>query len=763
MLIETTNRNFSKRAVMEDEGVPSKAIWDPSLSVSLSSASSLASTEDSINSANERLEGIEVFDADPPPLAFVPPISPPAAFALAIESLPSAASSERDLDLRMKIYEEDTSRRSGREEENRTARRGGREEENPMAANFRKTISNTHGSSSAQNSNCTSNATAKSEMKNQMFETDRDGRQKFIDSMGNLSDKQLRIQLWDSFRLARVILGEPVKDKRRLSHKSILLSIRKVAELKMQNISMLKELDGYRMQKRKQNRQKKTKRREKQRQMSQSPDQTNEGFQQRLEPDQEEDVLEEDPTEKTEKPLGSPFRLPSPKPSPTSSSDSLGTPPSEDAVANLRDEAIKVLQAEHDLATSELQEMKQKKRDKKKARAEIAAASPSLIVSPSSSSSEEDAFSYGSIESPAEILNSFRGADSQHRVVDRDPESTVDEGPKPVAIRGLEGEIRRVLDGVIGLEREQQQQTGDEPEITTTGSLSVSCLSISAMHKDVISLLSRLLGIAVPCGVVDAPEAEAQPIPVVVPRTIGDEISDGDDEGEHPETASVQAQIAAAREREKDAIENLIHYKLQMEMMTNDVEVAKKNTTKNREKLQLERLEGYKKELDDLLEEELQRAKHVDDLDEELDELASVCVKLEDRENDFQAKHRKHQTALTEFRAISKKHSDRFRSLMGSIDRGIREQSVTVFGKSANDFSDDAPPPPPPQSDRDAAGGFPTESAKERRIQHLEHLLTKQNVELMRYRTKFKARGGRTKKLTSMIKWSSSRSSSDCE
>ena len=733
MLTEASHRNLSNKAVMGDEGVPSKAIWDPSLSVSLSSASSLASTEDaSVTSANDRLEGLEVYDIDPTAFSLARSASPTEAFASAIESLPSAAQSESDLDLRMKIYEVDTSGS------------GGIDEENPMAANFRKTISSAHGSSvqgsngssvqgsSVHGSNCTSNYTAKSEMKNQMFNSDRDERQKFIDSMGNLNDKQLRIQLWDSFRLARVILGEPVKDKRRLSHKSILHSIRKVAELKLQNDRMLKKLDDYRQQEKKQKKSRK-------RQDLQSPDKENEGSRQGLGPHHDKNILQE-PTQKSQKPPGlssrsssstppplyqSPARIPL---SPSKIVDESESP--EAAVANLQEEAIKFLKAERDQATAELKEMEQRKKDKPRLE------SPRLFRSPSLSSEEEDGFSYGSIESPAEILNNFQGIDSPPRVIEPDSPPIVAVGSKPVAIDDLEGEIRQVLERYVGLE------------------------GTSTMHKDVISLLSRLLGEPIPDFVADATEAEAQqssegeakPSPVV-------EIPDEEDEEEHPEIAALRAQISAAREREADSIENLNYYKLQMEMMVGDVEVAKKQTTKNREKLQLERLRGYKKELDDLLQQEEQRAKDVEELDKELDQLADVCVKLEDREMNFQAKHEQHQSKLSEFRKISERHSDSFRTLMGSIDRGIREQSIIVFGEGAHeDYHETVPPPP---SDRDA-GGFPSESANhKRRIQQLEHLITKQNVELLRYRAKFKARGGRPKKLTNRIKWSSNKSIDD--
>ncbi|KAG7338026.1 hypothetical protein IV203_022475 [Nitzschia inconspicua] len=53
------------------------------------------------------------------------------------------------------------------------------------------------------------------------------------------SNQAMRIQLWDTFRLARIILGEPIKTRRLTSH-LILHAIRKVAEMKLL-ISMLQK------------------------------------------------------------------------------------------------------------------------------------------------------------------------------------------------------------------------------------------------------------------------------------------------------------------------------------------------------------------------------------------------------------------------------------------------------------------------------------------------------------------------------------------
>eukprot|EP00539_Tryblionella_compressa_P016891 CAMPEP_0178843296 /NCGR_PEP_ID=MMETSP0746-20121128/16061_1 /TAXON_ID=913974 /ORGANISM="Nitzschia punctata, Strain CCMP561" /LENGTH=782 /DNA_ID=CAMNT_0020506881 /DNA_START=70 /DNA_END=2418 /DNA_ORIENTATION=- len=57
-----------------------------------------------------------------------------------------------------------------------------------------------------------------------------------------MSDAAMRVQLWDSFRLARIILGKPVKS-RRLSNHVILHAIRKVAEMKLHISKLERDVD----------------------------------------------------------------------------------------------------------------------------------------------------------------------------------------------------------------------------------------------------------------------------------------------------------------------------------------------------------------------------------------------------------------------------------------------------------------------------------------------------------------------------------------
>jgi len=58
----------------------------------------------------------------------------------------------------------------------------------------------------------------------------------------SLNEVELRIQLWDAYRLARIILGTPIKSFS-LRGKTILHSIRKVAEMKLELIRLQKELE----------------------------------------------------------------------------------------------------------------------------------------------------------------------------------------------------------------------------------------------------------------------------------------------------------------------------------------------------------------------------------------------------------------------------------------------------------------------------------------------------------------------------------------
>ena len=204
-----------------------------------------------------------------------------------------------------------------------------------------------------------------SQKNDKIFGTDEDKRHHFIDSLSHLSEKQLRVRLWDSFRLARVILGKPVKDKRKLSHKSILHAIRKVAVMKIQIIRMSEEIDGLRQ------REKKLLRQIQKRNLNspQHQDKENDENNQKIsnDPGTEEKLVQtkqgledflrsvgEDSSLSHSSVNEGPESVPSVR-DVISDSDS----PDEN-IKNLRQQAIKVLQEESDLALSQIREIDQR-------------------------------------------------------------------------------------------------------------------------------------------------------------------------------------------------------------------------------------------------------------------------------------------------------------------------------------------------------------------------------------------------------------------
>eukprot|EP00531_Pseudo-nitzschia_arenysensis_P006308 CAMPEP_0116145962 /NCGR_PEP_ID=MMETSP0329-20121206/16904_1 /TAXON_ID=697910 /ORGANISM="Pseudo-nitzschia arenysensis, Strain B593" /LENGTH=807 /DNA_ID=CAMNT_0003641665 /DNA_START=52 /DNA_END=2475 /DNA_ORIENTATION=+ len=744
-----------------DEGIPSKAIWNPS--GSLSSSSSVASTS-SGSSTNDAME-----DVDPATYTS----STPAAFEAA---LPSAEPTENEM--RLRIYE-DTGSEEGQADDDQT------DDDNQMSAMLMSSINTAHGSE-----NISVNATKmdKDEKKNnKLFGSTSDERQKFVNSVANLNDKQLRIQLWDSFRLARVILGKPVKDKRKLSHKSILHAIRKVAEMRIQIIHMSEELERLR------HREKRLKRlREKQRSPQPGKENVGEASQKSL-------------------PLGiDALSISSSVLSPVSSGDGDEGPGSirdiisdsdspDAATAKLRVHAIKILQEESDLALSQIQdiEMRQRKRPRVEIPQEKLLGSPpatpqtppGLFLSPSES---EDDISYGTHESASDMLYAFRGPRSPKRQQQQQQQdfskimlSIGEDGPDEA------DEIRRVLQKVVNFENDKKRQR-DEPEITMG---STSSADATQMNHEVIALLTRLTQITPTSKVSplrsdinvqesptkemeetkkppakESKTVETQTIPVAVQKEIKKEVAmevdttistekasakmpqqerdvqmDIDDDVEkeidecqalnvisevEEDLSDVRSQFAAAKMRVAESMEHHQHLSLQRKILEEDIQLARKNTTQNREQVQLERLHRYKKELTKFLKQEEERAKQLESLDAELNDMATHCVKLEDREAEFQQKHEKHVSALKDFKAVSNFHKEKFRNIMGSIDRGIKEQTKTVLGetKTGEDNTKIL-----------AAQGsesFDENEEMAEKIQRLEFNLTQKNVEIFKLKAK---------------------------
>ena len=817
-----------------DEGIPSKAIWDPSLSMSSSSSVASTSSESSTNhndtntnknsnataatataTNNSRVE-----DAVVDPVSFVTSTE-----ATAIQEPPYAAPTESNISMRMYHEEQDE------------------HDDNRMSSMFSNSITSAHGPTIRNSSSSRKNSQNREEEKKNdaiFGSLPQDERHRFIHSLSHLSDKQLRTQLWDGFRLARVILGKPIKDKRKLSHKSILHAIRKVAESKIQIIRMAEELDGYRQKEKKQLRllQKQQQTRKLrpptpgkenglptsssgQQQEAQQPQHVDKQLQHQQRADDSLSMSSSSLFTFASSSNDGPSSVASVR-DVISDSDSP-----QHAMTKLREEAIKVLQDESDLALSQIQELEDQKQHKRKRRLDEngnTTTKPSLLVSPTASAAsvESDDFSFGSPthESAADILHAFSGgkrspleeeetlsntmrSDGTDRAnandnsnKDKDENGNVD-GHVDVELDDGVEEIRRVLQRVLAFENEQ-------PEITITTNNNPSL--VTKVHEEVISLLTRLAQNPPPPPVPtkmpsNDPETEVEveveaqqqsgPVAVVVNKTVSSGEADSDeesppsaeipskepvteaqqkqqsslvvvDEEEDDEVAAeCRAQLSAAKKLETNSIENFDHLKLQKELLDGDIVLAKKNTTQNRTKLQLQRLEGYKKQLTRLLEQEEDRAKQIETLDSELNHLATVCVTLEDSEAEFREKHERHQTALGNFRELTNNHTEKFRSLLGSIERGIAEQSTIVLGedekkRKKKDYSGDDDElkslPSGGSGSYEESNDDVDASYSARKIQKLEYLLIKQNVELFTAKAKLKAAELKPNKKSSRIK-----------
>jgi len=692
-----------------NEGIPSKAIWDPSVG-SNSSASSVASTAS--NNSDAAITGNDE------------------------EKLPSVNSNETDS--RVNIYTDDNSTVDGIVDE------GGEDDDNRLGNMIMHGIHSAHGPSFDSNNSKEAKKSKDEEKNDKIFGTDEDKRHHFIDSLSHLSEKQLRVRLWDSFRLARVILGNPVKDKRKLSHKSILHAIRKVAVMKIQIIRMSEEIDGLRQ------REKKLLRQIQKRNLNspQHQDKENDENNQKIsnDPGTEEKLVQtkqgledflrsvgEDSSLSHSSVNEGPESVPSVR-DVISDSDS----PDEN-IKNLRQQAIKVLQEESDLALSQIREIDQRKRQQSDTKPLTTprnkvlspGSTPSLFLSPSSDQSEDD-YSYSSYENASDILHVPRGS--------RSPRADRGAGEDS----GVE-EIRRVLQRVMALENEHQSD--NEPEITTVKNASSS---VSQVHQEVISLLTRL-SLNAPARTTPSKEHNQERLAVLEEHPSQEGSFDAETkmpaqeiatEEQHPNTLTALdeeslAKISAAQKENAKSMDQLRDLNMQKEMLLDDIAIAKENTTQNREELQLDRLQEYKKQIKVLLRQEKERAKQIEMLDTELDKMAKVCVKIEDTESSFRAKHERHQTALSEFRTVTDRHTEKFRSLIGSINRAIRDQTTTVFGKDKKNSDDRSISSAGTKSI--SSIGTSGDEAPSQTIQRMECALTKQNIELFTVKAKLKA------------------------
>lgn len=132
-----------------------------------------------------------------------------------------------------------------------------------------------------------------------------------------------------------------------------------------------------------------------------------------------------------------------------------------------------------------------------------------------------------------------------------------------------------------------------------------------------------------------------------------------------------------------------------------------------------------------------------------------VCVTLEDAESEFRAKNDRHQKALSEFWTVTNNHTEHFRELMRTVNRGIKEQTAVVFGgKESDDSSSDSQPSKDSGSFEEPSSSDDSSSDSAKKIRHLEFLLTKQNVELFKIKAKLKKKEKKAgKKIPNRIKW----------
>lgn len=632
----------------------------------------------------------------------------------------------------------------------------------------------------------------------------REERHMYIHSyLSHLTDKQLKTQLWDSFRLARVVLNKPIKGKRKpLSRNATLHAIQKVAEMRIQILSMAEELDDLRQQDK----------------LRHLRERSGEDANCSLSVSSSLSTASSHLYGTSAMPTPDSKTGPSPSPSPSvrDSTETTGADAHARARArahtptkkmdNLRQHAIQLLQQECDLASDELRELEQqwgsKTKTKTKAKTqnkkapsdeldlrdedaaqygkentkndEYSLLSPktpnasktSLFLPPSSSSDEDDrSYSYNiaSPESAEDILFAFTG---NRRMAPAMATAMVTESPESAASRNEaysnsnsnisshQREIRSVLQKVVAL-REEQQRSGDaNPEITTNATTSTSTADAAAIHDQVISLLTRLSSSPSPSSSPQRPStspgnakaresppqtkarAKTKPRPAEPTLVPADSLEVRAD-SLTAATAELEARLSIAKKQKEISMETVKDFSMQKQLLQEDIAKARANTTPNRTELQLERLEDYKTQVRALLEEEELRAKQIASLDENLSELAHVCVVLEDTETEFREKHERHQRTLDLFRTQTHCHSKRFRSLLETIDKSILEQHAKVFGetneKPRRSFLSKKSSS---KNKKDVASGG-GESSDET-IRQLEYLLTKRNAELFTAKAQLK-------------------------
>mmetsp|Transcript_7960 Transcript_7960/g.23507 ORF Transcript_7960/g.23507 Transcript_7960/m.23507 type:complete len:833 (-) Transcript_7960:1140-3638(-) len=806
----------------EDDTVPSKAIWDPSLQSSSGSIASSWTSDHSTVTSNTVVidEEEEKDDGDDDDDDRV--------FGQTLAGARTETMATSETELRMKILHEsdDHGNNNGDSNNNNNNNKNSKidYEDHCMSAMLMSNISSLHGASGSgsgtgysfdtDGSDSTSSGGKDGEANHKPgakynrpqkhhpqpmvpltpAQLQKHERHQFINSyLSHLTDKQLKTQLWDSFRLARVVLGKPVKGKRKpLSHNALLHAIRKVAEMRIQILHMAEELDDLRQKDRLR----------KHHRLSFDPC-TAEGTPCSL------SVSSSLSTGSSHLHGTNASSAASTKSGRLSVRDLTETSASpRDKMVTLRKHAIQLLQEESDLVTEQLRELqeqlefKKHKHNSKPKAAAAAAASDSeefdlrddtvenkenvgqkaktpLFLSPSSSSDESDS-SYNmatSPESAEDILYAFSGARrlAPAMMVAADtpePPKQAGSGDADVSSSQQE-EICSVLQRVVALRDEQKRSGNVNPEVTVASTTSGTS-NVAAVHDQVISLLTRLASLPAqpaaksseatratviagaqgsPVRTKSQPEAKATAIatakkkqespqqltqqpkaPTLLP-VVSMEVEPGP--GPSP-VADLEAKLIAVKKQKEKSVATLEDFSLQKKLLKEDIAKAKANRSPNRTELQLERLEDYKRQVEDLLEEEELRFQKVTDLDRELAKLAEKCVILEDAETQFRERHEHHQATLRGFRTLTQLHTKKFQTLLKTIDESIVEQRAKVFGGT------NAIPKPSPRAKKDKTGKDAESHAET--IRNLQYMLTKRNVELYSAQSQLAEKKKKTKK-----------------
>mmetsp|Transcript_29994 Transcript_29994/g.62705 ORF Transcript_29994/g.62705 Transcript_29994/m.62705 type:complete len:820 (-) Transcript_29994:8-2467(-) len=761
----TTSSGSGSRAVFLDEGIPSKAIWDPSSSVSDSSSVasiasiSVASVESNhiINSSTDEYLDHHHQQQQREPQG-------PG------NSVPYSAPTEHNL--RMRIYNDDNNNDGD-------DRGGGTSSNNYDDDRLSAMLTNSINSAHARSNDTSIDVGSSSNINEMILPTPlRDERHRFIQSLSHLTDKQLRTRLWDSFRLARIILGKPVKEKRRLSHKSILHAIRKVAEMKIHIVNLSKELDGYRQHEKKASI------------AATTTTRSNNNDEQKQQAagigtNEEKDNPNNKSIDSMSVSMSSYATVSSFTASVTSVRDVISDSNSTDRnVSNLREEALRILKEEADQALDQLHEFELLHlQDEEDTGSGPSGPSPvrdggndesnnnnadpvSLFLSPSNSIEDDDAvyaddFSHDDEgnESASDILEAFREtgttttraqqqsqqqqeanrplpmntAQQQQQQQQKSTQaSRVASFPAVVAKSSSSSsdkdEILRVLGHVKALQQTNQQ--GINREIPS---------SASAVHEEVIALLTRLAQN-------QTPPQKTSVVSIGTKHETQDVFEDDeeeDDDDDDEELTFHKEQLFSAKAREAEHFEQHRHLTLQKKLLMEDIAVAKESITPERRRLQLERLHSYKSQVSVLVDKEEERKRWMTDLDTDLNRMSLLCVKLEDGEAAYRAKHEAHLKSLRDCKSQSKIQTDHFRSLLANIDREIEEQSVAVFGKTEQHKLGKKGS----VEDRTGAiietGSEDSEASAEDRIQKLEYLLARQKMELFNTKAQLKLRRGR--------------------